>query len=46
MATQRITFSEWLPDTPSTVAGLQDIHNSIPLIAGYAPFAARTVCPN
>jgi hypothetical protein len=37
MATQRITFSEWLPDTPSTGTGLQDINNSIPLIAGYAP---------
>jgi hypothetical protein len=37
MSTQRITLSEWLPDTPSTGTGLQDLNNTVPLITGYAP---------
>jgi hypothetical protein len=38
MPTQRLTFSEWLPDQPSVLNTIQDITNLIPLPTGYFPF--------
>ena len=38
MATQRIMFSEWLPDQPSVTGALVDAKNVIPSAVGYRPF--------
>lgn len=38
MATQRIAFTEWLPDQPGVTGALTDANNVIPVLAGYAPF--------
>jgi len=38
MPTQRLQFTEWLPDQPAIGTGLQDAKNVIPVLAGYAPF--------
>ena len=38
MATQRLQFTEWLPDQPSMAGSLNDAKNVYPLSLGYAPF--------
>ena len=38
MATQRIPFTEWLPDQPTTANALLEANNVYPLIIGYGPF--------
>lgn len=38
MATQRIAFTEWLPDQPTTTGALLEANNVYPLTIGYAPF--------
>jgi hypothetical protein len=38
MATQRLQFTEWLPDQPSMAGSLNDAKNVVPLSLGYAPF--------
>jgi hypothetical protein len=38
MATQRIVFTEWLPDQPSSVGALVDAKNVMPNQVGYKPF--------
>lgn len=38
MATQRIMFTEWLPDQPSVTGALVDAKNVIPSAVGYRPF--------
>jgi len=38
MATQRITFGEWLPDQPALSGTLVDAKNVYPTGTGYAPF--------
>jgi len=38
MTTQRIPFTEWLPDQPSTANALQDVNNVVPVTIGYSPF--------
>ena len=38
MATNRINFTEWLPDQPSTIGALIDVNNTVPLAIGYSPF--------
>ena len=38
MPTQRLQFTEWLPDQPAIGTGLQDAKNVVPVSAGYAPF--------
>jgi hypothetical protein len=38
MATQRIMFTEWLPDQPSVTGALVDAKNVIPSATGYRPF--------
>jgi hypothetical protein len=38
MATQRITFKEWLPDQPSILDTVSEANNVIPLAIGYGPF--------
>jgi hypothetical protein len=38
MATQRIAFTEWLPDQPTTTGALLEANNVYPLTVGYAPF--------
>jgi hypothetical protein len=38
MATQRIVFTEWLPDQPSSVNALVDAKNVMPNQVGYKPF--------
>ena len=38
MPTQRLQFTEWLPDQPAIGTGLQDAKNVVPVLAGYAPF--------
>ena len=40
MATQRVAFTEWLPDQPSTTGALLEANNVYPLTVGYAPFPA------
>jgi hypothetical protein len=38
MATQRIEFTEWLPDQPTTTGALLEANNVYPITIGYAPF--------
>ena len=38
MATQRIAFTEWLPDQPTTTGALLEANNVYPLTIGYGPF--------
>jgi hypothetical protein len=38
MPTQRLQFTEWLPDQPSMSGALIDAKNIFPLSLGYAPF--------
>ena len=38
MATQRLQFTEWLPDQPAMAGSLNDAKNVVPLSLGYAPF--------
>jgi hypothetical protein len=38
MATQRLQFTEWLPDQPAMAGSLNDAKNVYPLSLGYAPF--------
>ena len=38
MATQRIEFTEWTPDRPTTVTNLSLVKNVIPAVIGYIPF--------
>lgn len=38
MPTQRIAFTEWLPDQPTTTGALLEANNVYPLTVGYAPF--------
>jgi len=38
MATQRIQFTEWLPDQPTTTGALLEANNVYPLTIGYGPF--------
>ena len=38
MATQRIAFTEWLPDQPTTTGALLQANNVYPLTIGYGPF--------
>ena len=38
MATQRIAFTEWLPDQPTTANALLEANNVYPLTIGYGPF--------
>ena len=38
MSTQRVQFTEWLPDQPDNSGGLNDALNVIPVTAGYQPF--------
>lgn len=40
MATQRVAFTEWLPDQPTTTGALLEANNVYPLTVGYAPFPA------
>lgn len=42
MATQRVAFTEWLPDQPSTTGALLEANNVYPLTVGYAPFPASS----
>lgn len=42
MTTQRIQFTEWLPDQPAIGQGLQDAKNVVPVLAGYAPFPSSS----
>jgi len=37
MPTQRINFTEWLPDQPNIIDGLSDAKNVIPEAVGYGP---------
>jgi len=37
MATQRITFGEWLPDQPGLTGALNDAKNVVPQAVGYGP---------
>ena len=39
MPTQRLQFTEWLPDQPAMAGSLNDARNVYPLSVGYAPFA-------
>ena len=43
MATQRIMFTEWLPDQPSVTGALVDAKNVIPSAVGYRPFPKAEV---
>lgn len=43
MATQRIMFTEWLPDQPSVTGALVDAKNVIPSAVGYRPFPQAEV---
>ena len=38
MPTQRLQFTEWLPDQPAMAGSLNDAKNVYPLSLGYAPF--------
>ena len=38
MPTQRLQFTEWLPDQPAMAGSLNDAKNIYPLSLGYAPF--------
>lgn len=38
MATNRVTFSEWLPDQPGVVGALTTAKNCYPRAVGYGPF--------
>ena len=38
MPTQRLQFTEWLPDQPAMAGSLNDAKNVFPLSLGYAPF--------
>jgi len=38
MPTQRIAFTEWLPDQPTTTGALLEANNVYPLTIGYGPF--------
>ena len=38
MPTQRVQFTEWLPDQPDNAGGLNDALNVIPVSIGYQPF--------
>ena len=38
MATQRISFKDWLPDQPSILDAVSEANNVIPLAIGYGPF--------
>ena len=38
MSTQRVQFTEWLPDQPDNGGGLNDAKNVIPVSLGYQPF--------
>lgn len=38
MATQRLKFTEWLPDQPANSGALLDAKNVYPVSMGYAPF--------
>lgn len=38
MPTQRIQFTEWLPDQPTTTGALLEANNVYPLTIGYGPF--------
>jgi len=38
MPTQRIAFTEWLPDQPTTTNALLEANNVYPLTVGYGPF--------
>ena len=38
MSTQRVQFTEWLPDQPDNSGGLNDALNVIPVSIGYQPF--------
>ena len=38
MPTQRVQFTEWLPDQPDNSGGLNDALNVIPVSIGYQPF--------
>jgi hypothetical protein len=42
MPTQRLQFTEWLPDQPAIGQGLQDAKNVVPVLAGYAPFPSAS----
>lgn len=42
MATQKVAFTEWLPDQPSTTGALLEANNVYPLTVGYAPFPASS----
>lgn len=37
MPTQRINFTEWLPDQPNIIDGLSDAKNVVPEAVGYGP---------
>ena len=39
MPTQRLQFTEWLPDQPAMAGSLNDAKNVYPLSLGYAPFS-------
>ena len=38
MATQRISFKDWLPDQPSILDAVSEANNVVPLAVGYGPF--------
>ena len=38
MPTQRLQFTEWLPDQPANAGSLNDAKNVYPVAIGYAPF--------
>ena len=38
MPTQRVAFTEWLPDQPTTANALLEANNVYPLTVGYGPF--------
>lgn len=38
MPTQRVQFTEWLPDQPSNTAALLTANNVVPVAIGYVPF--------
>jgi hypothetical protein len=38
LATQRISFKDWLPDQPSILDAVSEANNVVPLAVGYGPF--------
>jgi len=43
MPTQRLVFTDWLPDQPSNAGSLNDAKNVYPVGVGYAPFTSAEV---